>query len=71
MSLVLDQSYGTPFSGGTTSTLTANSARIGADGIIFALPGENGCDYTMRIYNSDLNDNEKKLLLDYFNLKNK
>jgi len=26
---------------------------IGADGIIFALPGENGCDYTMRIYNSD------------------
>lgn len=25
----------------------------------------------MRIYNSDLNDNEKKLLLDYFNLKNK
>ena len=26
---------------------------IGADGIIFALPGQNGCDYTMRIYNSD------------------
>lgn len=26
---------------------------IGADGVIFALPGENGCDYTMRIYNSD------------------
>lgn len=25
----------------------------------------------MRIYNSDLNDNEKKLLLNYFNLKNK
>jgi hypothetical protein len=24
-----------------------------------------------RIYNSDLNDNEKKLLLNYFNLKNK
>jgi diaminopimelate epimerase len=26
---------------------------IGADGVIFALPGENGSDYTMRIYNSD------------------
>ncbi len=26
---------------------------IGADGVIFALPGENGCDVTMRIYNSD------------------
>ena len=26
---------------------------IGGDGLIFALPGENGCDYTMRIYNSD------------------
>eukprot|EP00981_Chlorochromonas_danica_P002535 scaffold487_cov178-Ochromonas_danica.AAC.23 len=26
---------------------------IGADGVIFALPGGNGCDYTMRIYNSD------------------
>lgn len=26
---------------------------IGADGIIFALPGENGCDFTMRIFNSD------------------
>lgn len=26
---------------------------IGADGVIFALPGENGHDYTMRIYNSD------------------
>jgi diaminopimelate epimerase len=26
---------------------------IGADGVIFALPGINGCDYTMRIYNSD------------------
>ena len=38
MSVVLDQSYGTPFSGGTTSTLTANSARIGADGIISSGP---------------------------------
>jgi diaminopimelate epimerase len=26
---------------------------IGADGVIFLLPGETGADYTMRIYNSD------------------
>ncbi|XP_057801438.1 diaminopimelate epimerase, chloroplastic-like isoform X2 [Salvia miltiorrhiza] len=26
---------------------------IGADGVIFALPGINGADYTMRIFNSD------------------
>ncbi len=26
---------------------------IGADGVIFALPGQAGSDYTMRIYNSD------------------
>ncbi|MEA5581151.1 diaminopimelate epimerase [Nodularia harveyana UHCC-0300] len=26
---------------------------IGADGVIFALPGENAADYTMRIFNSD------------------
>lgn len=26
---------------------------IGADGVIFALPGETGADYTMRIFNSD------------------
>lgn len=26
---------------------------IGADGVIFALPGQNGTDYTMRILNSD------------------
>jgi diaminopimelate epimerase len=26
---------------------------IGADGVIFALPGQNGADYTMRIFNSD------------------
>jgi diaminopimelate epimerase len=26
---------------------------IGADGVIFVLPGQNGCDYTMRIFNSD------------------
>ena len=26
---------------------------IGADGVIFLLPGMEGCDYTMRIFNSD------------------
>ena len=26
---------------------------IGADGVIFALPGQEGADYTMRIFNSD------------------
>ncbi|PIM99357.1 Diaminopimelate epimerase [Handroanthus impetiginosus] len=26
---------------------------IGADGVIFAMPGTNGTDYTMRIFNSD------------------
>jgi diaminopimelate epimerase len=26
---------------------------VGADGVIFLLPGESGADYTMRIYNSD------------------
>lgn len=26
---------------------------IGGDGVIFALPGKDGTDYTMRIYNSD------------------
>jgi len=26
---------------------------IGADGVIFALPGQNGTDYTMQIFNSD------------------
>jgi diaminopimelate epimerase len=26
---------------------------VGADGVIFALPGTNGADYTMRIFNSD------------------
>ncbi|MBW4474155.1 MAG: diaminopimelate epimerase [Stenomitos rutilans HA7619-LM2] len=26
---------------------------IGADGVIFALPGQNGTDYTMRIFNND------------------
>lgn len=26
---------------------------IGADGVIFVMPGVNGTDYTMRIFNSD------------------
>ena len=26
---------------------------VGADGVIFAMPGQNGADYTMRIFNSD------------------
>lgn len=26
---------------------------IGADGVIFVMPGSNGADYTMRIFNSD------------------
>ena len=26
---------------------------VGADGVIFAMPGVNGTDYTMRIFNSD------------------
>lgn len=26
---------------------------VGGDGVIFALPGSNGCDHTMRIFNSD------------------
>ena len=26
---------------------------IGADGVIFALPGQKGADYTMRIFNND------------------
>lgn len=45
----------------TTPVLTSEQASklcnrnfgIGADGVIFALPGLNGCDYSMRIYNSD------------------
>ncbi len=31
---------------------------IGADGVIFALPGTEGCDYTMRIFNSDSSESE-------------
>ncbi|GJT05158.1 plasma membrane ATPase, partial [Tanacetum coccineum] len=31
---------------------------VGADGVIFAMPGSNGTDYTMRIFNSDGSDPE-------------
>ncbi|MEO0541091.1 MAG: diaminopimelate epimerase [Cyanobacteria bacterium P01_A01_bin.105] len=34
-------------------TLCDRNFGIGADGVIFALPGEQGADYTMRIFNSD------------------
>ena len=36
---------------------------VGADRVIFALPGTNGADYTMRIYNSDGSEPE---VIDYF-----
>jgi diaminopimelate epimerase len=36
----------------TAMTLCCIFLYVG-DGVIFALPGQNGCDYTMRIYNSD------------------
>jgi diaminopimelate epimerase len=35
------------------ATLCDRHFGIGADGVIFALPGQNGTDYTMRIFNSD------------------
>lgn len=34
-------------------TLCDRHFGIGADGVIFALPGQDGTDYTMRIFNSD------------------
>ncbi|XP_070006980.1 diaminopimelate epimerase, chloroplastic isoform X3 [Nicotiana tabacum] len=34
---------------------------IGADGVIFAMPGVNGTDYTMRIFNSDGSEPECQL----------
>lgn len=36
---------------------------IGADGVIFAMPGVNGTDYTMRIFNSDGSEPEVILLI--------
>jgi diaminopimelate epimerase len=36
-----------------SATLCDRHFGIGADGVIFLLPGQNGTDYTMRIYNSD------------------
>lgn len=35
---------------------------VGADGVIFVLPGINGTDYTMRIFNSDGSEPEVILL---------
>lgn len=35
---------------------------IGADGVIFAMPGVNGTDYTMRIFNSDGSEPEVILI---------
>jgi len=35
------------------SKLCDRNFGVGGDGVIFVLPGSNGCDYTMRIYNSD------------------
>lgn len=35
---------------------------IGADGVIFAMPGINGTDYTMRIFNSDGSEPEVTLI---------
>uniref|UniRef100_A0A803LJT8 Diaminopimelate epimerase n=1 Tax=Chenopodium quinoa TaxID=63459 RepID=A0A803LJT8_CHEQI len=34
---------------------------VGADGVIFAMPGTNGTDYTMRIFNSDGSEPEVKV----------
>lgn len=31
---------------------------VGGDGVIFVLPGKDGADYTMRIYNSDSSEPE-------------
>lgn len=42
---------------------------IGADGVIFAMPGVNGTDYTMRIFNSDGSEPEVIYLVLY-NCKN-
>ncbi|XP_023522285.1 diaminopimelate epimerase, chloroplastic-like, partial [Cucurbita pepo subsp. pepo] len=38
---------------GQAAKLCDRNFGIGADGVIFALPGVNGTDYTMRIFNSD------------------
>jgi len=34
---------------------------IGADGVIFVMPGVNGADYTMRIFNSDGSEPEVRV----------
>jgi len=37
---------------------------VGADGVIFAMPGVNGTDYAMRIFNSDGSEPEVGLFDD-------
>lgn len=34
---------------------------VGADGVIFAMPGINGTDFSMRIFNSDGSEPEVKI----------
>jgi diaminopimelate epimerase len=41
---------------------------IGADGVIFAMPGINGTDYSMRIFNSD--GSEPEVILFFHNYCN-
>lgn len=38
---------------------------VGADGVIFAMPGINGTDYTMRIFNSDGSEPEVGSWVDF------
>ena len=47
------QSNNPIFSSEQAKKLCDRNFGIGADGVIFVLPGLNSCNYTMRIYNSD------------------
>lgn len=38
---------------------------VGADGVIFVMPGFNGTDYTMRIFNSDGSEPEVPCLFGF------
>lgn len=52
--LVDNRHQGDPLMSPATAAAWCDRHRgIGADGVIFALPGRQGTDYTMRIYNSD------------------
>ena len=44
-------------------TLCDRNFGIGADGVIFAMPGIDGTDYTMRIFNSDGSEPEVLLAM--------